>query len=518
MKIKTKIASGLLAAAIVVSPMTKVFANSNFNLISVNSSELSEVSRMIANSAEALENVYILNSNKIIDGISGGVLAGENNGAIVLLEDGKLSNKSMEIIKRAKNVYAIGGDNTIPEEALKGIENLRGRISGFSRFDTAAKIAEEVGEGRDIIIADGEALPDSLSATAFAIKKDMNILLTNGDNVPEATEKYLKENKDAEIFFVGGKSSVPHIVKEKVYDIANKDKSMIEKNTIYGQNRYETSFEILNRYGEVDDIVIANGRNYPDAILATVLSANVEAPMLLVNPIDVQEKIKDLNVNNVYSVSTNNISNSYLKVFVETILNQSAVDMPIKNLEGNVIDKIEKEVLRTGWVKSTLNVRQQPGTSSRVLGTLAKGDKISGYVVGDWLRISYKGVTAYVSNSYISDTEIKKDEPKKEVSTSDKGFSYSKVMTVKATAYSMHEPGLSWRTASGIDLRKNPKVIAVDRNVIPLGTKVYVEGYGYAIAGDTGGAIKGNKIDVHMNSVKECYNWGVRTVKLYILN
>ena len=43
-------------------------------------------------------------------------------------------------------------------------------------------------------------------------------------------------------------------------------------------------------------------------------------------------------------------------------------------------------------------------------------------------------------------------------------------------------------------------MIAVDPNVIPLGSKVYVEGYGEAIAADTGGAIKGNKIDVHVPS------------------
>ena len=97
-------------------------------------------------------------------------------------------------------------------------------------------------------------------------------------------------------------------------------------------------------------------------------------------------------------------------------------------------------------------------------------------------------------------------------------FSYSKVLTVTATAYSKNEPGLNNKTASGIDLNVNPNVIAVDRSVIPLGTKVYVEGYGYAIAGDTGGAIKGNKIDVHFNSLSDMNNWGVKTVKVYILN
>ncbi|WP_300410576.1 cell wall-binding repeat-containing protein [Lagierella sp.] len=526
MNIKTKVASGLLAAAIAFSPMTTTLANSGLNVFSVNSKTLSETSAKIANSTEALENVYILSAEKIVDGISGGVLAGENKGAIVLTEDGKLSEESMNTIKKAKNVYAIGGDKAISDELLKGIANFKGRISGFSRFDTAVEIASKLDSKRNIIITDGEALADSLSATAYAVKNDMNILLTNGEEVPESTQKYLEENKDSEIYFVGGESSIPQVTKEKVYEIAGKDKSKISENTIKGHDRYETSLELLKRFGSFEDVVIANGRNYADAILATGLSSNLDSPMLLVNNISASEKVKGLNIKNIYSVSTGNISTSFIKNFVEKVLNTTGVEMPIKDLEGNVVDKIVKEVARTGWVKSNLNVRQQPGTNSKVLGVLNKGEKISGYVVGDWLRISYNNSTAYVANSFISDKEVEKDKPKEVESAgsqdnntnSDQNFSYKKVMTVKATAYSMNEPGLSWRTASGIDLRQNSKVIAVDRRVIPLGTRVYVEGYGYAVAGDTGGAIKGNKIDVHMNSVSECYNWGVRTVKLYILD
>ena len=102
MKIKNRIAGGLLALAITVSPMTTTLANQNLDLISVNSKELSEVSEMITNSIEGLENVYILNSENLVDGISGGVLAGENNGTIVLLENGKLSEKAMNIVNSSK--------------------------------------------------------------------------------------------------------------------------------------------------------------------------------------------------------------------------------------------------------------------------------------------------------------------------------------------------------------------------------------------------------------------------------
>ena len=90
---------------------------------------------------------------------------------------------------------------------------------------------------------------------------------------------------------------------------------------------------------------------------------------------------------------------------------------------------------------------------------------------------------------------------------------------VNTTAYTAYCNGCSGRTATGFDLRANPgaKVIAVDPRVIPLGTKVYVEGYGYAVAADTGGAIKGHKIDVFFPTKTEAFRWGVRKVKIKIL-
>jgi uncharacterized protein YabE (DUF348 family) len=105
---------------------------------------------------------------------------------------------------------------------------------------------------------------------------------------------------------------------------------------------------------------------------------------------------------------------------------------------------------------------------------------------------------------------------------------YTNVIKVKATAYDPVSSGSKKRpgqehveyTATGTVAKRNPggySTIAVDPKVIPLGTKVYVEGYGYAIAEDTGGAIKGSKIDVYFNSYKEAINWGVKSVNVYIL-
>ncbi|WP_221569240.1 G5 and 3D domain-containing protein [Alkalihalobacillus sp. TS-13] len=91
---------------------------------------------------------------------------------------------------------------------------------------------------------------------------------------------------------------------------------------------------------------------------------------------------------------------------------------------------------------------------------------------------------------------------------------------VSSTAYTANCAGCSGITATGYNLKENPnaKVIAVDPSVIPLGSKVWVEGYGYATALDTGGAINGKKIDVFFSSQSAATSWGRKTVRIKIID
>ncbi|MFL0195613.1 3D domain-containing protein [Clostridium sp. WILCCON 0269] len=108
-------------------------------------------------------------------------------------------------------------------------------------------------------------------------------------------------------------------------------------------------------------------------------------------------------------------------------------------------------------------------------------------------------------------------------------FSHAASLQMRATAYTADyestgkgpgDPQFGI-TASGTVARRSSgsySSIAVDPRVIPLGTKLYVEGYGYAIAEDTGGAIKGNKVDLFFNSASEANNWGVKWVNVYVID
>jgi uncharacterized protein YabE (DUF348 family) len=132
-----------------------------------------------------------------------------------------------------------------------------------------------------------------------------------------------------------------------------------------------------------------------------------------------------------------------------------------------------------------------------------------------------------VSRTLISEQKVKDKQDKivavgtKEIAeqVSRGSAETGKEFYVSSTAYTASCNGCSGITSSGINLKSNPnaKVIAVDPQVIPLGTKVYVEGYGYAVAADTGGSIKGYKIDVFFPSNSQAYRWGNRKVKIKIL-
>ncbi|MDT2757043.1 3D domain-containing protein [Enterococcus asini] len=94
-------------------------------------------------------------------------------------------------------------------------------------------------------------------------------------------------------------------------------------------------------------------------------------------------------------------------------------------------------------------------------------------------------------------------------------------MYMESTAYSSDPAdtlGGGTITATGQNLLENPMAVAVDPSVIPLGTHLYVEGYGEAYAVDTGSAIQGNIIDVHFSTYEQCVAWGRRQVKVTIID
>ncbi|RID88709.1 LysM peptidoglycan-binding domain-containing protein [Peribacillus asahii] len=149
--------------------------------------------------------------------------------------------------------------------------------------------------------------------------------------------------------------------------------------------------------------------------------------------------------------------------------------------------------------------------------TVKKGDTL--WLIADKHNVTVKQLKSWngLKNNTIKPKQVLKVKKTTTVKKASTSKSY-KTYTVKATAYTANCKNCSGITATGLNLKKNPnvKAISVDPKLIPLGSKVYVEGYGTAIAADTGGAMKGKKIDVFMSSKSKALKWGVKTVKIKV--
>ncbi len=154
------------------------------------------------------------------------------------------------------------------------------------------------------------------------------------------------------------------------------------------------------------------------------------------------------------------------------------------------------------------------------------GEEVSRELAGEKIVSEPVNQVSEYGISYYSGTTSRGGVNRSENGT----LNYSSVMTCSASAYDLSyescgkNPGDRGYgiTASGMKAQRG--VIAVDPRVIPLGTRLYIESmdsypdYGYAIAGDTGGAIKGNRVDLFMDSRSEALQFGRRQVKVYILD
>lgn len=177
--------------------------------------------------------------------------------------------------------------------------------------------------------------------------------------------------------------------------------------------------------------------------------------------------------------------------FSESIITQS-IEIPYKTerQNDNSMERGSVKVVRKG----------EDGLKQRTVKiTLKNGKEIKREIIGE--EIVRNPVNKIIAVGTLRTKQVSRGET----------LRFSKVINAHSTAYT-HTGN---RTATGIKPHRG--VVAVDPKVIPLGTKLYIEGYGYATAADVGSSIKGNRVDVFVDSEKEARLWGRRTVKVYIL-
>lgn len=131
----------------------------------------------------------------------------------------------------------------------------------------------------------------------------------------------------------------------------------------------------------------------------------------------------------------------------------------------------------------------------------------------DGIKVSTDVLSEIVAVS--SKSQIIRVGTRDTVDTSRGAMRFRDIRYMEASAYLPTDGSAQGLTATGIAARHG--IVAVDPDVIPLGTRVYIPGYGLALAADTGGAIVGDKIDLCVESSSEAWRFGRRTVKVYVL-
>ncbi|MRG88164.1 G5 and 3D domain-containing protein [Salinibacillus xinjiangensis] len=200
----------------------------------------------------------------------------------------------------------------------------------------------------------------------------------------------------------------------------------------------------------------------------------------------------------------------------ETISEKSSVTITrVEKVEDVVKETIDYATVTrndddlTKGQRKVVQEGQEGVVTKRYEVTLENGEEVDRELIGEEVEKE--------SQDQIVALGTKPAAPTPTVSRGDDG-EVVKEYYMTATVYTEKCNGCSGVTATGIDLRNAPgkKVVAVDPNVIPLGSKVWVEGYGYAIAGDTGGAIKGNRIDLFKHSSQYSGGYGHKKVKVKV--
>lgn len=252
------------------------------------------------------EYVVLARGDLFPDALSGAPLAAKYSAPILLTNPELLTQSTEEEIIRLKadEVFILGSGNAISDRVVSSLEEKCSianakihRYGGETRYETAAEIAKELSKpaNKTAIIATGENYPDALSAASVAAYKGMPILLVKGglSPVPDAIIQALKDLGIESLFIMGGEDVIPaHNVEwlaEQNYKIAR----------FAGETRYETCQAIANwalfQGGmSAENISVAVGENFPDALTVAPLAAKNKGLITLVRDTFIPDSIKQI--------------------------------------------------------------------------------------------------------------------------------------------------------------------------------------------------------------------------------
>lgn len=240
------------------------------------------------------------------------------------------------------------------------------RIGGLDRYETSLLLAKHL-PGDSLILANGDNFPDALSAATYAGIQQIPIVLTS-NTLPASVIQYYQETAPAHLIVIGGEAVIP------AADLSNHN--FVVETRLAGYDRYETNAKVIafsqGTY-ETNDLYLASGLTFPDAITGAVLASKSKTPLLLTEKEDIPPSIYAL-------------MRAHMKV-------------------EPAAESTESDQTQSGTVTASvgLNLRENPSLSGTILSVVPTGTTVNlSQKQDDWYQITYQDHTGWVSANYVS--------------------------------------------------------------------------------------------------------------------
>ncbi|WP_246615363.1 cell wall-binding repeat-containing protein [Clostridium thailandense] len=245
-------------------------------------------------------NVLITSGYTFTNALSGSVLAQKLKAPILL--SGTNDSENTSAIDYVRNhldkngvIYILGNEGNTNESIIVSLKSL-----GYSnikilqdgeKYGSIKAINDEIAapHGTPIVIASGNLFADGLSISAVAAAKGYPIVLSDTDALPTESEETIKKINPSKIYIIGGTGAISDTVKDNVKKLVGISNNNIVR--IWGEDRYSTSINIAKQFNLNGNVItLASGVDFPDALAGSILSAKLNAPLILISDDNNEQK------------------------------------------------------------------------------------------------------------------------------------------------------------------------------------------------------------------------------------
>lgn len=340
------------------------------------------------NVAENVARAHFMESNKVIivnrDTFSDAISAtniSQGKYPVLYTHKHTVSQSTIELLEEMAldEIYILGGTFSVNETVKTQLEDRTGikvtRIAGYSRYDAnVAAINENYTKNDHVVIASGEVYSDALYGVSYANNDDAPVVLTKKNQLEKSTIEMIKKLGVKRATIIGGTLTVTKKVEDQLKGLG------ISHDRIAGRNRYIGSAEVA-RYstGNHNNVVIASGEVFTDALISAPLAQKLDAPILLVKSNEISTDVKHFLFDNQYD-----ISNIYIQGGTKTISKKVAQSLFTDNNLFNPIKgkkfQLDLKKFNEFSLKYINNERKKAGVAPLIYDeSLQKGTNLRAY-------------------------------------------------------------------------------------------------------------------------------------------